>query len=653
MVKDPHTAWVGMEYFCNKGDDFWTMSDEQIKATAILELTKMGLTAEEDLLDSTVLRVEKTYPAYFGTYNRFGEIRAFTDQFANLFLVGRNGMHKYNNSDHSMLTAMVAVDNIVSGVPAKANIWEINTEQEYHEEKATSTSSAPEAAPSGKPDTLLRPAPLPARPLPSFKNYLLKDRRNKWYLCAAAIAIILQFAIFKHFYPQAGFINGDSYVYLQTAYWNFDINTYPTGYSKFLRLFSTFTTSDTALVAFQYLLIQCSALYFLFTLFYYYRPGKLVQITLLGFFVCNPFFLYLSNYILSDALFIPLSIVWFTLLIRILHRPSPRLLIAQALILFMAFTVRYNALFYPFVGAIALLLSRRHLWMKMASLAGSLALIGLFMLFISGKYHDLSGKREFSPFSGWQIANNAMYAYRYVDNQHVKPAPTRFQPLDKMIRTYFDTTRDVKKHPESMIVASTVYMWDPSSPLQKYMNQQFKKDTTASTLKKWATVAPLYAAYGNWLIQTYPEQFVEHYLLPNALKYYAPPVEFLATYNMGVDSVHQIAQTWFHYKNRKVRTLAKDFKVSTLDFFPILVGTLNVVFLISFLSFLILKGFRGIPALSGILLLVAGLWLINFAFSVFASPIALRFQIFPTLIFLSIALLLLEYIWKEAFTKAA
>ena len=79
--------------------------------------------------------MEKTYPAYFGTYNRFDELRNYIDTFENLFLVGRNGMHKYNNSDHSMLTAMVAVDNIEKGITTKTNIWSINTEQEYHEEK--------------------------------------------------------------------------------------------------------------------------------------------------------------------------------------------------------------------------------------------------------------------------------------------------------------------------------------------------------------------------------------------------------------------------------------------------------------------------------------------------------------------------------------
>jgi len=142
MVKDPNTVWVGMEYFCDKEDAFWQQSDSKIRATAIEELKKMGMARTEDVLDATVLRMEKTYPAYFGTYDRFDEVRQFTDQFDNLYLVGRNGMHKYNNSDHSMLTAMVAVDNICAGVSQKANIWSINTESEYHEEAVKATSKS-------------------------------------------------------------------------------------------------------------------------------------------------------------------------------------------------------------------------------------------------------------------------------------------------------------------------------------------------------------------------------------------------------------------------------------------------------------------------------------------------------------------------------
>jgi len=105
---------------------------------AIGEIDKIGIVNAEDVVDSHVVRVPKTYPAYFGSYDRFDVIRNYIDRFENLFLIGRNGMHKYNNQDHSMLTAMTAVENIVNGVRSKDNIWAINTEMEYQEEKSTS-----------------------------------------------------------------------------------------------------------------------------------------------------------------------------------------------------------------------------------------------------------------------------------------------------------------------------------------------------------------------------------------------------------------------------------------------------------------------------------------------------------------------------------
>jgi protoporphyrinogen oxidase len=135
MVADPNTTWVGLEYFCNATDDMWKLPDEKMAELGVSELVKMGLARREDVLDTVVIHMPKTYPAYFGTYDRFEEIRNWVDRYDNLFLVGRNGMHRYNNQDHSMLTAMVCVDNIIAGRTDKANIWSINTEDEYHEEK--------------------------------------------------------------------------------------------------------------------------------------------------------------------------------------------------------------------------------------------------------------------------------------------------------------------------------------------------------------------------------------------------------------------------------------------------------------------------------------------------------------------------------------
>jgi protoporphyrinogen oxidase len=139
MVADPSTVWLGLEYFCNESDELWKLSDSDMIDLAKNELAKIGIIDAAQVIDATVLRMEKTYPAYFGTYPRFAEIRAHVDRFENLFLVGRNGMHRYNNQDHSMLTAMSAVDNIIAGNPDKAGLWAINTEMEYHEDREEKT----------------------------------------------------------------------------------------------------------------------------------------------------------------------------------------------------------------------------------------------------------------------------------------------------------------------------------------------------------------------------------------------------------------------------------------------------------------------------------------------------------------------------------
>jgi protoporphyrinogen oxidase len=135
MVSDRSKVWVGLEYFCYETDALWKMSDQELIALGGEEMEKIGIIDRSAVLDATVIRMPKTYPAYFGTFDRFDEIRRFVDRFPNLFLLGRNGMHRYNNQDHSMLTAMVAVDNIIAGIRDKANVWAVNTEQDYHEAK--------------------------------------------------------------------------------------------------------------------------------------------------------------------------------------------------------------------------------------------------------------------------------------------------------------------------------------------------------------------------------------------------------------------------------------------------------------------------------------------------------------------------------------
>lgn len=135
LVSDRSKAWVGMEYFVNEGDELWSMTDEDFCDFAEGELEKIGVIDRADVVDHAVFRIQKAYPAYLGSYKEFPTIREWTDSIPNLYLVGRNGMHRYNNMDHSMLSAMEAVKNILSGSTDKSNVWEVNTEKEYHESK--------------------------------------------------------------------------------------------------------------------------------------------------------------------------------------------------------------------------------------------------------------------------------------------------------------------------------------------------------------------------------------------------------------------------------------------------------------------------------------------------------------------------------------
>jgi protoporphyrinogen oxidase len=137
MVNTPDHVWLGLEYFCQEGDDVWRMADKDLVDLGIRELTKLNLADSSEFRDGVVLRMPKAYPAYFGGYEQFDLIRGYLDTFENLFLVGRNGMHRYNNQDHSMLAAMTAVDNILGNVKSKENIWQVNAEADYHEEKKT------------------------------------------------------------------------------------------------------------------------------------------------------------------------------------------------------------------------------------------------------------------------------------------------------------------------------------------------------------------------------------------------------------------------------------------------------------------------------------------------------------------------------------
>ena len=131
-----NTVWIGLEYFCQEGDDFWNQTEEQFAELGIEEMVKIGIIESKDVvLDYHMEKVKKAYPAYFDTYDEIDKVVDYINTIDNLYCVGRNGQHRYNNLDHSMVTSFETVKNILTGVKDKTNIWSVNTEKEYHEEQ--------------------------------------------------------------------------------------------------------------------------------------------------------------------------------------------------------------------------------------------------------------------------------------------------------------------------------------------------------------------------------------------------------------------------------------------------------------------------------------------------------------------------------------
>lgn len=481
-----------------------------------------------------------------------------------------------------------------------------------------------------------------------FKQYIWHNRENRIFLLLSFISALILFFVFKRLYQFPNFLP-DSYSYIDAAFQNFSINMWPVGYSKFLRFISVFNRSDTAMALIQYMLLQASILFFLFTIRYLLQPGKWVMRILFALLVLNPLWLYIGNFVSSDALFSALSLLWLTSLFWILYQPNLRMLILHALVLAYVFSVRYNALYYPVISILVILMAGGALKWKVYSLMIVLVPVSWFAIYTTYMYGQKTGVAQFSPFGGWQMGSNALFMYAHVPLMKTEPVPPEFKKIHAITVKHMDSLKRVKQRPDTEL--GIYYLWDEKAPLKLYMAQKYKGDSTTPYLKRWASVAPLYGRYGTWLIKQHPDAYARYYLWPNLINYYSPSPEFLAIDNMGKDSVDQGAVMWFGYKTNKVTSLSKDRRIIATAFFPPILAMINIIFFLGFIGFLALGGFKGVSIYyRKALLIMLLVWVANLVFSVVASPIVLRYQAFPFIITLAFGGLLLGYVIKESFS---
>jgi len=483
----------------------------------------------------------------------------------------------------------------------------------------------------------------------SFVNWLFKNPANKGIIYASVIGWTTIFILFKLVYPLPNLLP-DSYSYIDAAFHNYSINVWPIGYSKFLRAFSCFSKSHTALVFFQYSLLQASILYFLFSVHYWLKLTKRAIWILVACNMANPLNLYVGNFISSDALFAALSITWFTQLLWIIKTPNTRLLISHCLVLLLAFIVRYNALYYPLISILLIMIANRLTLVQRFSTAVSIVLfIGLFIQQTSSKHETVTGVRQFSAFGGWQLASNALFAYAHTRSIDNWPVPAKYSWLHNIAMHHLDSLNKLKHRPDEQL--GIYYLWDDKAPLKTYVALKYKKDSTSTSFKRWASVGPLYSGYGLYLIKSNPGAFVRHFLYPNLINYYIPPAEFLGITNMGSDTIGQVVVDWFNLKSNHL-PLAKGAKeIKLTDSFTVVLAVVNLIFIISIVAYWYLGGFglkQQTSFLNTILKWVFLIWIANLAFSVLASPIVLRYQIFPFVVTFITFCLMLDFIIKKS-----
>lgn len=459
------------------------------------------------------------------------------------------------------------------------------------------------------------------------------------------------FLVFKILYPYPNLIM-DSYIYLRPLVEGQHVNTFPMGYTWFIGLVGLISRSATLLVWVQYLFLQLSFLLFYFTILHFFQPGKWTRILLFIFLFCNPLFMYAGNLVMSDTLFTTLSILWLTQMLWIFFRPRPYMIVLQAVFLLLVFAVRYNALYYPFLGAIALFFTRIPIWQKLAGVGLQILLIGSFVLYTTHEMKLVTQQSVFSPFGSWRLANNALYMYGHVclQGDGLSSVPPRFGGLDSMVRRYFNAIRWVDDQADANSVAA-LYAGDPTSPLVIYKELKYGPDSVFLDLRKFSLMAPMYSAYGVFLVKRYPFSYVKWFIWPSLVRYFISPQEVFAStspFYLRGDAIGKEMNAWFRLKTLSVAPSVISLRDILLSPYIILKTLIHFAFFIGVVGFFFLGGLKMADrTMVHAVIFIAAVWTIDLFFKVTAGAIALRHQMFIMVLEFSFVPFLMNFIYHK------
>ncbi|MCW3121823.1 MAG: hypothetical protein JWQ38_1315 [Flavipsychrobacter sp.] len=478
----------------------------------------------------------------------------------------------------------------------------------------------------------------------SFLPYLSGQKRM--IFIAAGISAIC-FLLLKVLFPYPDlYVDSTNYVFWAVN--KFDVAYRPTTYSDFLRWAHSVAPGATFTVFIQYLLFFLSSMFcFLSADFLLVIPGKLKWPLLLAILLC-PLPLLQTNLISSDSLFCSATVTWFTLCLWVVSRHTWWVLILQALLLVLCFELRYAAMFFPVVAIVAFICSSSSLPYKAIGILLTVSVI-FFCVDRQTKLNKEATDTEiFSGFSGWQIANNALYCYKHVDVDNNDLPSVQLQTLDKIVKRYIDTVGVQDGE------LGSSYIWHNLSPLKMYCRLVEHKNKILYS-SAWFSISPMLDEYGWYIIRHFPGAYVKYYILPNTVKFFYPDREALVNYNSDNLTLPEETKKWFEMDINKLECKLPGLQKGIISMFPAISMLLNL-FNIGAL-FVFCNRHRKVwgkvnREIKVMFITWAAFYCCFMVFSILASPVNLRFMDPIFVLGVIMPVILLGYSVKQEEVKA-
>ncbi|NIG57135.1 hypothetical protein [Chitinophaga sp. Cy-1792] len=471
-----------------------------------------------------------------------------------------------------------------------------------------------------------------------FRGSFFAYSYNRLIVGIAIISAVISLIVFKQWYPFAD-VTPDTTAYIDTASRHLDAAFWPVGYSKFLMLVHTISSSETVLVCIQYMLLQLAAFFLYFSISRLLNPGKLFRYSVLLFLLINPLFLYLSNYVITEALFLALGLTWFALLLWICYKPGLLVLILHGIVLAMAFAIRYNAMFFPVVAIIPILMAHTSAWKKAIGIVLPAVLIILFIYNTANVTYRYTGVRKFSVFSSWQLASNALFIVPHVtfDTTHI---PQQFKGIHTLAHQF---CTGPYFHAENATPAAGAYfLWDDHSPLRQVLSFYRAKYSLDDVYSNYAIASKLVGDYGAYLIKSHPFVYARYFWMPNMLEYLLPGQEFIGKNQRMLYGTPLNMKAWFNTTDAQPR-ISDSVQSNIMYVYQILIFILHILFLEELFRFIFRKRYKNTTRLFNLTIIIVSSFLFcNFMFFTLAAPVVLRYQLMVMVLLFFASVLLLE-----------